>query len=167
MAALAGLEAGMFGGAAALLFLLVTAVWRHQPWWSTPNLLASLLYGERAFRSGLGTVTISGIAMHFTASGLIGAVFGLVFGAIRSPVRLFFLGVLAGLVWFYLFPSLWPGLTGPRLARYIAYPSTFWADILFGSCLARTRGFLRALEGVPSPTPTVPDASSTPPQNIH
>ena len=147
MAALAGLEAGVLGGAAALAMLVLTSFWRREPWWYIPNLFASMFYGAGAARAGFGMVTVSGLALHVTTSGLVGLLFGIAFGGVRSPLRLFFLGIAVGLTGSYLIPMLLPIQAGSHLVRY-GYRSVIWACVAFGVCLSQTGRYLRSIETV-------------------
>lgn len=143
-----GIEAGVIGGLAMLGLLVSGSLLRGHVWWEIPNLLGSTFYGSRAFRLGLGMATISGAALHFTITGTVGALFGLTSGAIRERRHLVPLGMLAGVVWYYLADAVvWPYLN-PLVPVYMGsrYGFPFVAllsNVVFGACLGsmeRMRG---------------------------
>src|SRR5262249_2501145 len=116
--------------------LLVSAsLLRGHVWWEVPNLLGSTFYGSRAFRSGAGMATVSGTAFHFVITGTVGALFGLACGGVRQRRRLVLLGILAGVVWYYLAQAVFWGRVNPMVPAYSPQPVTVLAHALFGACL--------------------------------
>ncbi len=75
--ALLGIEAGIRGGIFLLLLYLANAVWTGRPWWAHFNLLGATFAGDRAFRSGPGWDTVSGLALALVLGGAVGGIFGL------------------------------------------------------------------------------------------
>jgi len=131
-----GIKAGVLGGVALLGSLAVFSLLRRRVWWEVPNLLGSTFYHYRAFNGGPGQPTLAGGALELTLAGLIGAVFGLACGNVRSRHRLILLGTLTGLAWFYLANIfLWPRLN-PWVALYWPQPAAVLCHALFGWCLA-------------------------------
>jgi hypothetical protein len=130
-----GIEAGVVGGLAMLGLLAAASMWSRHVWWEIPNLLGSTFYHSRAFYSGPGKVTLAGGALQLTISGLVGAIFGLVCGNVRSRHRLILLGTLAGVGWFYLANAVvWPRLN-PMIPLYWPEPAAVLSHLLFGACL--------------------------------
>ena len=118
-----------------LALLAAASMWNRRFWWEVPNLLGSTFYRYRAFRFGSGKATLAGGALELTITGLIGALFGIVFGHVRSRHRLMLLGTLAGLGWFYLANTvLWPRIN-PLVPMYLPEPSTVLSHLLFGIVL--------------------------------
>ena len=144
--ALAGVEAGVLGGAAMVAWFMLVSVWQGQFWYAVPNLLAGVFYGEVIFRSGFSMVTIAGIAIHLVSGGLVGALFGLLAPAGQTPPRTVLLGLVAGLLWFYFNQFLWWRRTNPLLIYYTAESSMLAAHLLFGVVLGRLSWRLRVLE---------------------
>jgi len=143
-----GIEAGVLGGLAMLGVFAVSSLWHGHVWWEIPNLLGSTFYHNRPFYSGPGTGTVSGGALHLVISGVIGAVFSLASGNVRSRHRLILLGTLTGLAWFYLANTLvWPRIN-PLIALYWPEPATVLSYVIFGVCLgnagAAAHGFSTA-----------------------
>lgn len=133
--ALNGIQAGVVGGLAMLGLLAASSMVNRHVWWEVPNLLGSTFYRYRAFYSGPGKVTIAGTALELTIAGMVGAVFGMAFGNVRSRHRLMLLGTLSGVGWFYLANAvLWPRLN-PLVPLYWPEPSAVLSHLLFGIVL--------------------------------
>ena len=143
--ALAGIEAGVLGGAAMVAWFVLVSLWQDQFWYAVPNLLAGVFYGEFIFRAGFSTVTLAGIAIHIVSGGLVGALFGLFAPADQTPPRMVLLGLVAGLVWFYFNQYLWWRRTNPLVIYYTAESSMIAAHLLFGVFLGRLSWRLRVL----------------------
>ena len=130
-----GIESGIVGGLAMLLVLTAASIFHRHVWWEVPNLLGSTFYHGRAFYAGPGMATVAGGALQLTISGLIGAVFSLACGNVRSRHRLILSGTLAGLGWFFLANGfLWPSIN-PLVPRYWPEPAAVLSHLLFGACL--------------------------------
>ncbi len=130
-----GIEAGVIGGLAMLAMLVSGSFLRGHAWWEVPNLLGSTFYGSRAFRSGPSMATVGGTALHFVITGTIGGMFGLACGSIRERRRLILLGMLAGVVWYYLGDAVFWRRVNPRVPAYSWQPVTLLAHAIFGACL--------------------------------
>lgn len=132
--ALHGIEAGVVGGLAMLGLLAAASMWHRHVWWEIPNVLGSTFYHSRAFL-GPGKATIAGGALELSMSGVVGAIFGVICGNVRSRHRLILLGTLAGVGWFYLANALvWPRLN-PLIPFYWPEPAAVLSHVLFGACL--------------------------------
>jgi hypothetical protein len=129
-----GIEAGVVGGLAMLGLLAVVSMWHRHVWWEIPNVLGSTFYHSRAFL-GPGKATIAGGALELSMSGVVGAIFGVVCGNVRSRHRLILLGTLTGVGWFYLANALlWPRVN-PLIPFYWPEPAAVLSHLLFGACL--------------------------------
>jgi hypothetical protein len=144
--ALAGIEAGVLGGAAMLVWFILTSVWQDQFWYAVPNLLAGIIYGEFVFRAGFSIVTVAGIALHLVSGGLVGGLFGILAPAGQTPPRMLLWGLLAGLLWFYFNQYFWWRRTNPLVIYYTAESSMIAAHLLFGAFLARLSWRSRVLD---------------------
>jgi hypothetical protein len=146
---LAGIEAGVLGGLAMIAGVAVVAAATHQPVWTAPNLFASLFLGptalDRAFRSS----TLSGLALQLVAAGLLGLAFGACAGGSRSRLRVFLLGILVGLIWYYLTQTLLMRKFGVTALLYIAPKTMLFGNMCFGIVLGLYPVFLKAGEGKP------------------
>jgi hypothetical protein len=130
-----GIEAGVIGGLAMLGLLVSGSLLRGHVWWETFNLLGSTFYGSRAFRSGPGMATIAGAALHFTITGTVGGVFGLTSRAVRERRHLVPLGMMAGILWYYLADALFWRRVNPLVPRYAFQPVALLSHAVFGACL--------------------------------
>jgi hypothetical protein len=133
--AASGLEAGVVGGLAMQCVLITFSLLRGRVWWETPNLLGSTFYGLRAFRAGVGVVTLSGLALHVVITGIFGIVFGLVCGSMSGRSRLVVVGLAAGVVWFYLADALLWSRLNPLVPLYTFAPAGLISHGVFGACL--------------------------------
>jgi hypothetical protein len=129
-----GIEAGVIGGLAMLGLLVSGSLLRGHVWWETFNLLGSTFYGTRAFR-GPGMATIAGAALHFTITGTVGGLFGLGCGAIRERRHLVPLGMMAGILWYYLADAFFWQRVNPLIPRYAFPPVALLSHAVFGACL--------------------------------
>jgi hypothetical protein len=126
---LVGIEAGTLGGLAMLLWFALMSPLIGQPWWLIPNLFASHFYRDSQLLSGAGIPTWVGAAFHLLASGLVGALNGV----LTPGGRLFGLGVAA--IWYlvcYIF--LWKRFA-PGLLLHASQPLLIVAYILYGSAI--------------------------------
>jgi hypothetical protein len=133
--AASGLEAGVIGGLAMLSVLISFSLLRGRVWWESPNLLGSTFYGLRAFRSGVGMATLSGVAFHLVITGSVGVLFGLICGAMAGRSRLFLIGLTAGLLWYYLANALLWSQVNPLVPLYTFTPAALVSHGVFGACL--------------------------------
>lgn len=138
-----GIEAGVIGGLAMLGLLVSGSLLRGHVWWETLNVLGSTFYGSRAFRLGPSIATVAGAALHFTITGTVGGLFGLSCGSIRERRRLVPLGMMAGILWYYLADAFfWPRVN-PLIPRYAFPPVALLSHAVFGACL----GFMGRMGG--------------------
>jgi hypothetical protein len=155
---LRGIEAGILGGFAMLALLILGSLLRGHVWWEIPNVLGSTFYGTRAFRSGPGVATVSGAALHFVITGSIGALFGLACGGIQQRRRLVLLGLMAGIIWYYLGAGVFWSRINPWVPAIASQPIAILSHAVFGACLGRmARKF-----GRPTLDPKLPEESSEP-----
>lgn len=150
-----GIEAGIVGGLAMLGLLVSESLWYGHVWWELPNLLGSTFYGPRAFRAGLGLVTLSGLALHFVLTGTLGGLFGLACGGIHQRGRLILLGMFASLGWYNLAnATFWPKVN-PWVPAASPRPATAVSHVLLGACLGYM-GHRQQKTGLSTLAPPVP-----------
>jgi hypothetical protein len=146
---LTGLEYGVLGSLAMIVWFAGTAVRDNLHWWAMPNLVASTILGNAVFRAGMGKATVTGVSILIFAGGLLGAVHGLVARNFRGYWRSAALGLFVSLIWHALFYSSVFGTTTRLLAAYAPQPSTFAAHVVFGLVLGRNyRGTVRRFQQV-------------------
>jgi len=165
--ALAGIEAGVLGGAAMFGWLAVSSLVDLHSIWTSPNLLGSTLSGQPALERGFGWITVLGLGLHFSVSGLIGMTFGLLVGNAGRRLRVALLGLLTGLVWFYFSQALFRRKLGGFVALYSPPRTLLLAHVTYGLVLgwfpsglrSVTRSFLgEATPGEMRETDATPDA---------
>lgn len=146
---LAGLQVGVLGGTLMLAWFAIHSLVLGQPWYAMPNLLGSTFFGELAFQSGAGRVTAAGMALHLCASGCIGVTFGLVAPAksALSPLRALLLGLLAGLLWYYLLYDWFWRLVNPWVPLYSSHRTMLIAHLIYGAGLSRWRAVFGSMQG--------------------
>jgi hypothetical protein len=132
---LAGLQAGMFGGAALVAVLMLVSALDRRSWWSYPNLLAACFYGARSIGGGPGWPTVAGIALQLVIAGCGGVLFGGIFGSLSSSRRIAFLGLIWGVLVFYGSEQLYRAAS-PIVAAYMPRSASIVAHMVYGVCLA-------------------------------
>ncbi len=155
--ALAGLEVGILGGIVMLGWFAAHSTVLNQRWFAVPNLLASTFYGDLAFRSGIGKVTLAGIAMHLCASGLIGILFGVFLPLSQSRTRIFLIGMVVGLSWYYVLFGVFWKFVNPLVPLYSSEGTMVIGHALFGACLGLSKRALSSLQPEPASGPVVSD----------
>ncbi|MBI1786115.1 MAG: hypothetical protein HYR60_01010 [Acidobacteria bacterium] len=143
---LAGIETGVLGGLAMMAWLAVVSLWHGRSVWSIANLLATTFHGESALRRGFRWMTVSGLALHFAAAGLLGAAFSVVASRMSGRARIMLLGLLVGVGWYYLwFGYLW-NQVNPLVPLYSPDGGMLVAHLALGAFLGSCPRFWRNLE---------------------
>lgn len=93
-----GIEAGIRGGLFLCLLYLANALWNARPWWTHFNLLGATFSGDRAFRSGPGWDTVSGLALALALGGVVGGLFGLAVRRMSGRAVLLMAGLVTAAV---------------------------------------------------------------------
>ena len=132
---LAGLQVGMFGGAALLSVMTVVPVLDHQPWWTYSNLLSACFYGVRSINGGVGWPTLSGAAFQLVIAGAGGVLFGFVFGRYATSRRIAVLSLAWGLFVFFVSEQFYR-IASPVVAAYLPRSAGLVAHMIYGACLA-------------------------------
>ncbi len=151
-ALLAGLEAGMLGALALLVWLGVMAVWQRRTFWTAENLMATVFYGDAAIVRGFGARTFSGLALYLALYSLLGALFALAVQNRMPRLRVMLLSVLFALSWYYLsFRVIWKALD-PLITRLHVEAPTMWGHVLYGAMLGRYPRYLAREEKASPPS---------------
>jgi hypothetical protein len=159
-AALAGLQAGMLGVCWMLAWLGVTAEWERRSFWTAENLMASVFYGDRAIRAGFAAKTLSGLALYFLLYSSLGAAFAAAVADRVSRFRVVLIGVLAGLLWYYVsFGLLWKNVA-PLMTLLHSPQPTALGHVIYGAVLGRYPVYL----GKPAPAVASEGAVEAPPE---
>lgn len=142
---LAGLEAGVWAGVAMLGWCALTAAWSQHSVWAVPSRLGTLFYPDGAWQSGYGAATSAGLALHLFTSGVVGMAFGSVAREGRNRVRVSLLGILTGLVWYYVSYALFWKRLLPAPSNWPP-PAMMPGYLVFGLVLGCYPGRLRSAE---------------------
>lgn len=137
---LVGLETGILGGLAMLVWFAVVSPLMGQDWWAVLNLFASEAYGGGAIHRGAGWVTVTGAAVHLCLAGMVGAVAGLA----NPGGRLFGLGV--AIAWYLLSAAFLWERVAPLVPLYVHYAVLMAAYFLYGSVLGLHASLRRGME---------------------
>lgn len=155
--ALAGLQAGIFAGLIALIYLMLDGAIRGRGLWAFANLVSATIYQGKALSHSFRWATLVGMALHLIISGIVGVGFAFILRPFASrPVRSYLIAGCLGLVWYFAACRyLWPHVN-PALVIYQPFPGMLLAHLLFGLCMGRTPHFAREIGPVgrqPEPEP--------------
>jgi small-conductance mechanosensitive channel len=143
--ALAGLETGVTGALAMLIWLGIGSVWtRHSIWW-VPNLVASVVYGPSSLRDAMGIYTAVGAAMVLALYGAVGVLFGEVLGPREGGFRLFCFSLIVALTVYWSVLRWFWTLANPVGHLYAPDGQILFGHLLFGCFLAGYPRRLRVL----------------------
>lgn len=155
--AVAGLDAGVFGGLLVVAWFCWAGWLRGDFWWSKLNVAGAFFFGERAFQGGFGWMTLSGAALLLLIYALLGALLAW----LTPPPPHWYRSVLFGLVGALVFQLaadrwLWKQFH-PFAATYFPRPITLAANLIFGLSMVRlgrrNLAVLRAFGGWKPPAP--------------
>jgi hypothetical protein len=173
--ALAGLQAGMLGALAMLVWLGIDSSLDRRSFWSEENLFASLFYGGDAVRAGFGLKTLAGVALYLIIYSLLGAMFAFAVRNRFRPMRNILLALAFALGWYYLsFHQLWKSAMPLVYLLYADRPMVA-AHLIYGACLAAFPAYLpgrhsaQHLQTLPvEPTPPLEsvDSSESAPERL-
>jgi hypothetical protein len=130
VAVLAGLQTGVLGGVALLGWYAVSSLAAGQAAWDVPARLGAACCGAAFGPERLGFDVAAGASMHIAGAGVAGALFGLVVGGGTNLRRLFLLGTVFGLAWYYVVDQVLLHRAGAG-----AYPFLFRKPVIAGYVL--------------------------------
>ena len=156
---LAGLQTGVLSALAMLAWLGATAMWYRKTFWTAPNLLASLFYGESALRNRFTAHTFSGLALYLIIYGSVGMLFGLGIQD-RRGIRVLWIGILSAIGCYFLMFGWILKHWDPLLLLYTQERPMLAGHVLFGAMLGRyprnLNHLLRAPEGMAPKAAVIP-----------
>lgn len=136
---LVGVETGVLGGLAMLVWFAFISLLTGHEWWTIPNLFASEAYHRGVTTAGPGWNTLSGSALHLSIAGVVGGIAGL----FTPGGRLFGLGI--AIVWYVLSVLfLWKRFA-PLVPIHVHYAVLMTAYFVYGSILGLHSSFRREL----------------------
>ena len=161
--ALAGFEAGMLGVLVMLAWLGAASAWHQRSVWTTENLMASVFYGQGAFRDEFGFRTLSGLAVYLIVYSLLGAAYAFLARERMARFRIVAAAVLAALVWYYLWFHFLLERMQPSIWLYTPDRPMMVGHIFYGLMLGRYPLYARRLRGEePAPAPSEPAVADPP-----
>ncbi len=112
--------------------------------WTLPNLMAGLFYGQNSLRPEFSFQTLSGLALHLLFSTTFALLFALAIPPTLRPLTSLILGILAATSWFYLLDGFFWRKTFPLVSLYSRRPSIFFSFVLLGICVGLYSVFVRS-----------------------
>src|SRR5690242_14014030 len=91
---LTGLEIGVLAALAMLAWLGVWSMLYRRSFWTAPNLLAAVFYGEPSLRNQFTVHTFSGLGLYLLIYGTVGMLFGLAMGGRQRTLAITCIGIL-------------------------------------------------------------------------
>lgn len=158
---LAGIEAGILGGAAMFGWLAVSSLLDLRSAWFVPNILGSSLSGGPVLQRGFGWLTVNGLGLHLAVSGMIGLLFGLAVGDSRNRLRVTLLGIITGLLWYYGSQYLFWRKLGILVMMYSPPRPMLLAHLLYGLTLGLFPACLAAVRWHFNPPAEVAESAET------
>jgi hypothetical protein len=131
---LAGLETGIWGGVAMMVWIGLNTALARRSFWTVPNLLSTALSRSPA-RAGFSAETLPGLALHLFTAALIGMLFGILARAPWRKSRTRLLALLAGLIWYYFSKDLFWSRVGPAITVYVSPFALLSGHLVFGAVL--------------------------------
>ncbi|HWD99931.1 MAG TPA: hypothetical protein VG345_12870 [Bryobacteraceae bacterium] len=138
--ALAGIGAGVAGALFVLLFLMLGSVWYHHSIWVPANLFSTAFYGPDAYLNRFAYTSWAGVAVVLVMYGVVGAVWGLVWGDSRPRLLLVYGALCGAVTYFLLFGIFWKRVD-PLIALYGPERQLEFANIVWGMIVVRSAGF--------------------------
>lgn len=143
---LAGLQAGMIAVGWMLAWMGASAVWQRRSFWTSENLMASVLYGDAAIRLGFAFSTIAGLALYLILYSLLGALLATVLRSRLTGWGTLLASILFALGWYYFFYHAIGKTVAPLVALLHSERATVFGHVIYGALLARFHAFLPAEE---------------------
>ena len=146
---LAGLQAGMIAVGWMLAWMGVSAKWQGRSFWTSENLMASVLYGDAAIRLGFAFSTIAGLALYLILYSLLGALMATALRSRLTGLGTLLAGILFALGWYYFLFHAIGKTVMPLVALLHSERPTVFGHVIYGGLLARFHSFLPASEKAP------------------
>ena len=112
--------------------------------WTVPNLMAGLFYGNASLRPDFGLHTLVGLALHLLLTTVFAVLFATSIPPTLRPLTSLILGILAATSWFYILDGFFWRKAFPPLALYSRRPSIFFSFVLMGICIGLYSVFVRS-----------------------
>ncbi|MCC6394443.1 MAG: hypothetical protein IT167_27860, partial [Bryobacterales bacterium] len=159
---LAGLEVGILGGLAILVWFFVLSYWNFRAPWALVNLFSASLRNSGTWTYGFTSSTWTGMAAHLFVCGLLGIFIGWVLPRPASGTTVSLSGLAFGvIVSLLVYEFVWRRYV-PSLGEYVAPAAGIVVHLIFGMCLAQFPRFYLEL-GEPEADPAEHQPVALPP----
>ncbi len=150
---LAALETGIIAGSVTVVYLMAEGWMRGEGPWRFLNLVAAAFHPQAAFSARFSMGTLTGLALYLLLAGVMGVLFGLLLVRYLSrPIRSHWIGLLLGVIWFFVaFRYFWPSVN-PAVVTYQSLPAAFLSHMVFGFCMGLYPRFVARLGMSRAPT---------------
>jgi len=112
--------------------------------WTYPNLLAGLFYGQNSLRPDFGFHTLTGLSIHLLLTTIFALLFASLAPPVLKPLSSMLLGILAATSWFYLLDGFFWRRAFQPVTLYSRRPSIFFSFVLMGICIGLYSVFVRS-----------------------
>ncbi len=147
---LAGLQMGIVGGLATLLWFISVSQFHFRAPWTLINLFSASFRGNPAWGFGFSWSTVVGVALHLFACGSIGMFIGWVLPRPGPNSRISLTGAAFGaIVSLMIYEFFWRRQV-PRLNTFIHPGVILMVHLLIGACFSRFPSFFLPLSLVES-----------------
>jgi hypothetical protein len=142
--ALAGLQAGMTGAFAMILWSALASAWNRRSFWIIPNLYATAFYGSRVYVNQFMRGSWSGLATMVVICGVAGMFWGLIW---RDQARPFMglMGAVCGLMFYYFLFDFVLRYASPLIPLYAPERQMQIGYVLWGIAVARSPFYSRRI----------------------
>lgn len=159
---LAGLEVGILGGLAILVWFFVLSYWNFREPWALLNLFSASLRNSGTWVYGFASSTWTGMAAHLFVCGSLGIFIGWVLPRPTAGTKVSLSGLAFGvIVSLLVYEFVWRKYV-PSLGEYVAPAAGIVVHLIFGMCLAQFPRFYLEL-GEPEAEPAGPYPIPLPP----
>ncbi len=158
---LAGLQVGILGGLATIVWFLILSTLYFRAPWSLINLFSASLRDSASWGHDFAKLTFTGLAAHVFACGLVGIVVGWLVPRPLQNARISFAALVFGIVIsLMVYEFFWRRFV-PLLSEYIPATNILMVHLLIGLSLAQFPRFFRRLTPPPEPPNKLDDAEQS------
>lgn len=141
---LAALQAASLASILMIFWCGIASRSSSHSFWTLPNLMAGLFYGQSSLRPEFSFQTLSGLALHLVFSTAFALLFATLIPPTLRPLTSLILGILAATTWFYLLDGFFWRNSLPLVSQYSRRPSIFFSFVLLGICVGLYSVFVRS-----------------------
>ncbi len=140
----AALQAGSLASLLMIFWCGIASRSSSHSFWTFPNLMAGIFYGQNSLQPDFGFYTLSGLSVHLLLSAIFALIFAAVIPPTLRPLTSLVLGILSATTWFYLLDGFFWRNSFPLVSQYSRRPSIFFSFVLLGICVGLYSVFVRS-----------------------